>query len=86
MPRVTTDRLLGYGFACQHRTEPVMENGQVLHDGRGDVRVADIWDLVFADPTTGHTLIFPLSRDARDALVQSLTGGILVANGSHPVV
>lgn len=81
MPRLTQDRLLGYQFSVHHRTEPLVDKGQAVHDGQGNVRVIDVWDLVFVDPQTGHTLVFPFTREAKDGLVQALTGGIVVANG-----
>lgn len=80
MPLIRQDQLLGYQVEVRQRREPIIDGAHEVYQQNGDPKLRDVWDLVFVDPQTAHAIVVSFDRDARDNLVQALTGGIMVAD------
>lgn len=87
MPKQTTDRLVGYGLQILHGDQPVADakDGQPIFDAKGDPQTVEMWTVLLTDHTSGHTVVVPLDRGGRDAVVAGLSSGIVVANGMPSV-
>lgn len=46
--------------------------------------IVDVWQLILIDQQTGDQTVIAFRDGVRDTLVQQLTGGIVIANGSLP--
>jgi hypothetical protein len=46
----------------------------------------DTWTIVYTDRTYGDSIRVTFRREARDALVRQLTGGVILAGGDLPKV
>jgi hypothetical protein len=46
----------------------------------------DIWTIVYTDRTYGDSIRVTFRKEARDALVRQLTGGVILAGGDLPNV
>jgi len=82
MPRQIEERLVGYQFGVSRSEAPVRdEQGNVVHTIKGGPKTETEWllELVDLQPTHVHVVRIPLTRQARDSLVEQLTGGIAIA-------
>jgi hypothetical protein len=73
VPRQTD--LVGYRFAVATGQEPVMDNGQLVHDGRGQPKLQTITSLILQDQF-GDVVTIKLTDQARRELITGLTGGV----------
>lgn len=55
-----------------------------LSQENGSPMVVDTWTIVFQDRSYGDQIRITVRKDARDALVRDLTGGIVLAGGELP--
>ncbi len=79
MPKIIQERLVGYSIQIQRRSEQVVDNGQPVFNGKGDPKTQEVWDVVFFDPRSHHSISVGLDEQGRAALVAALTGGIVPA-------
>lgn len=84
MPRVTQERLLGYGFQVIKETVPQIDegDGQIIHGANGQPKTTEETVIVFVDPVSAHRVDVPLSEEARGEMVKQLTGGIVLPSGA----
>lgn len=47
----------------------------------GSPKLVDTWSIVLTDMNTGDQTVVGFRADVRDAIIQQLTGGIVLANG-----
>lgn len=67
MPRIVSERLIGYNLAFSKTVDPTG---------------GDVWTLQLLDQALGREILVSFNADVKDALVQQLTGVIIVpANG-----
>ena len=72
MPRIVTERLLGYNVGFTKAVDP-------------DPAVGEVWTLQLVDQALGREILVSFNAEVKDALVQQLTGVIIVpANGQAP--
>lgn len=78
MPRITEP--VAYGFAVNDATLPVIDqnDGQPIRNGHGEPKTQPGKILTFVDPRAGDQIRVAFSLDARDQLVQQLTGGVIM--------
>lgn len=67
-----------------------VERGSELDDEAskedGAPVLVDTWSLVFTDRTYGDQIRVVFRKEARDAIVRDLTGGVILAGGDLPSV
>lgn len=83
MPALKQETLIGYSFKVE--TEQVQEfdpkDGQPLHDGLGQPKMVEQWNLILIEAATGlHKVIVPLGDVQRRELIRQLSGGIHLAS------
>lgn len=80
MPRITRETLEGYAVRSRKLDVPQIDprDGQPLHDGRGQPKTLSLTVLGFIDPENGHLVEVPLDDAGRAAVIEALTGGIVV--------
>ncbi len=81
MPRQTQERLEGYAVQVVHHDQPATKDGQPVHDRHGNPQTVEMWTIVLTDPVSAHTVAIPLDKGGRDAVLQGLTSGLVIANG-----
>ena len=67
-----------------------VERGSELDDDesnkQGSPVSVDTWTIVFTDRSYGDQIKVSFRKEARDALVRQLTGGVILAGGDLPSV
>lgn len=48
--------------------------------------MVDVWTLIFTDRSYGDQIKIGVRKEARDAVVRDLTGGVILAGGDLPSV
>lgn len=78
------DTLEGYAFAVREEPRVVMgDDGQpIFAEGSAEPKLEVLTKLLLQNPDGTHTVIVPLSDQAKQTLIAQLTGGIVVANGN----
>lgn len=78
--RLIVETLNGYAMRIRKVDVPELDpkDGQQLHDGHGLPKLMPLTILSFICPETGHVVEVPLPEDGRKALIEALTGGIVV--------
>jgi hypothetical protein len=80
MPKLTTDRLVGYGVRFDEVQVPVVDpkDGELIRDARGEAKLEPMLRQTFQDPQTGHTVVVEWPLEVKQEIVRVLTGGIEV--------
>lgn len=81
MPRIITERLVGYHFAVQTEIFTVPKQ-DITADG-GDPTTSPeeipVTVLIAIDQAHGHRIELPMRHETKSELLQLLTGGVVVA-------
>jgi hypothetical protein len=80
MPKhvILTNQHIGVERGSELDSEESEKNGSPVS--------VDIWTIVYTDRTYGDQIKVTFRKDARDALVRQLTGGVILAGGDLPSV
>jgi len=82
MPRMITEDLVGYKLDLMQGERQVHDDGMPVFNGSGEPKMETTWLLVFTGmgpDGSMHRVMAPmLNAEAKDKLVQALTGGVVV--------